>query len=50
MFGGRQTLQGLSKIILNLNIYVDWCIGFAFGRWVPLGSVGSPVMEIVQLD
>ena len=23
MFGGRQTLQGLSETIINLNIYVD---------------------------
>ena len=46
MFKGRQTLQGCSVIITDLNVCVDSYIESLFGRLVPLGSVESPVVAI----
>ena len=48
--GGRHTLQGRSMTITDLNVCVDTSIGSLFGRLVPLGSVGSPIVAIIHDD
>ena len=45
--GGRYTLQGRSMTITNLNVCIDTSIGFLFGRLVPLGLVGSPIVAMI---
>ena len=43
---GRQTFEGRSITIIGLNVCADTSIGSSFGRLVPLGSVGSPIVAI----
>ena len=48
--GGRQGLDGCLVILIGLYIRKDSCIGFLFGRLVPLGSVGSPVVAMLSMQ
>ena len=46
MFAGRQILDGHLVTLINLYICEDSSIRSSFGRLVPLGSVGSPVVAM----
>ena len=48
MSEGKHTLQGRSMAMTGLNVCADTSIGSSFGRLVPLGSVGSPVVAMMH--
>ena len=46
---GRQRFEGRSAMTTGLNVWAHACIGSSFGRLVPLGSVGSPIIAIINV-
>ena len=48
--GGRQGLDGRLATLIGLYVREDSCIGSSFGRLVPLGSVGSPVVAMLSMQ
>ena len=49
MFEGRKILDGRLGTLSGLYVCEDTGIGASFGRLVPLGSVGSPVVAMLVM-
>ena len=48
--GGRQGSDGHLITLIGLYVRKDSCIRSLFGRLVPLGSVGSPVVAMLSIQ